>query len=58
MWAAMAPALHSLARYYRTDPWTIAQEWTLGRYDFNMFILQRALKEEAKALERARRSRG
>jgi len=57
MWAAMAPALHSLAKHYRTDPWVIANEWTLGRYDFNLFILQRALEEEARALERARRTR-
>jgi hypothetical protein len=57
MWAAMAPALHSLAKHYGTDPWVIVQEWTLGRYDFNLFILQRALEEEARALERARRTR-
>jgi hypothetical protein len=57
MWAAMAPALHSLAKHYGTDPWTIAHKWTLGRYDFNLFILQRALEEEARALERARRTR-
>jgi hypothetical protein len=53
----MAPALHSLAKHYGTDPWAIAQEWTLGRYAFNLFILQRALEEEARALERARRNR-
>jgi hypothetical protein len=52
----MAPALHSLAKHYRTDPWTVVRKWTLGRYDFNLFILQRALEEEARALERARRN--
>jgi hypothetical protein len=36
----------------------IAQKWAIGRYDFNLFILQKALEEEARALERARRSRG
>jgi hypothetical protein len=52
----MAPALHSLAKHYRTDPWMVVRKWTLGRYDFNLFILQRALEAEARALERARRN--
>jgi hypothetical protein len=36
----------------------IAHFWAMGRYDNNKFNLQKALEEEARALDRARRSSG
>lgn len=47
--------LHHLAQTYKTDPWTITQEWSLGRYDFNQAILLLAEKHNAEQMELARK---
>lgn len=53
-----AETLHSLAKAYSTDPWTIVTTWTLGQLDFNQAVLVKAAQEEKHRLEEAERKRG